>query len=47
MEKIGIIWEQGEGLISGGKHLDGLIMFQRAKTLLIAESKELYNNPTR
>ena len=43
--RIGAIWEQGEELVSDGDYLEGLLMFQRAKTMLIAESKEIYSAP--
>ena len=44
-EKIGAVWEEGEDLVAEGSYLEGLMMFQRAKTMLINESKTMYNSP--
>jgi hypothetical protein len=41
-EEIGRIWEQGEALAAGGDLQEAVLCFQRAKTLLLAESKAQY-----
>ena len=46
-QKIGNLWEDGEDLIGNGAYHDGLLHFQRAKALLIAESSSIYDDPSK
>ena len=43
-EEIGVLWERGERLFRSGDTLEALLSFQRAKALLIAESKSVYGD---
>ena len=43
-EEIGQLWESGERLFRSGDTLEALLSFQRAKALLILESKSVYAN---
>jgi hypothetical protein len=38
-EEIGNLWAEGETLSKNGNFLDALMQFQRAKALLLVESK--------
>ena len=43
-ERVGRLWSEGEELSSGGDHAGALLQFQRAKALLLHESKSMVGN---
>jgi hypothetical protein len=46
-EAIGNLWQAGENLVRDGEPLEALLSFQRAKAMLITESKSVYADTTR
>ena len=40
--EIKVLWQKGEELSLDGKHSDAILQFQRAKSMLLLESKTLY-----